>query len=299
MHGTRAGRKAFEALQAVGVHVMPNHFYSPIPDTHTLGERLFQVESAMVGVDIREDAQVALISEIATAFRSEYQQFPRTAETAETDGFFLNNGYFESVDAETLYAYLRHFKPRKVIEIGSGYSTLVTLRAARRNLVDGRPLDITCIEPYPRPFLISLAESGGITLLRQPVEAVDLAQFGELAAGDVLFIDSSHVLRTGSDVQYEFLEILPRIAPGVHVHVHDIFFPREYPRDWVVRRRLFLNEQYLLQAFLAFNSEFETTLSLSFIHRRHSDLLRSLFDSYDAATVNPASFWMRRRATNG
>jgi methyltransferase family protein len=295
VHGTRGGRRAFVVLQAFGVHVMPNHFYSPIPDTSTLHEELFRAESEMAGVDMREAEQIALINEMASEFRSEYEQFPRSAETAGPDGFYLNNLFFESVDAESLYAYLRHFKPRRIIEIGSGYSTLVTVRAAERNRSAGRPLDVTCIEPFPRPFISKLADGGHIKLIPQPVEAVDLAVFGELAAGDVLFIDSSHILRMASDVQYEFLEILPRVAPGVHVHVHDIFFPREYPRDWVVGRRLFLNEQYLLQAFLAFNSEFEITLCLSYLHRRHPDLLRSLFDSYDPATANPGSFWMQRR----
>lgn len=295
-HQSRVGRVTFNLFQAAGFHVTPNHFYSPIPDTHELDPAWFNTFGEMVGVDMRLDAQLQLIRELGEAYRSEYVTFPRDRAAAGADGFYLHNLFMESVDAEVLYSLLRQLKPRRIVEIGSGYSTLVALRAGARNRDEGHPIEITCVEPYPQKFLEGLAASKAIRLLREPVQEVELSVFEGLEDGDVLFIDSTHVLRTGSDVQYEFLELVPRMKPGVYVHVHDIFFPGEYPFNWVVRRRLFLNEQYVLQAFLAFNSEFEVTLSLYFLHKRHPELLQQLFPSYDPATVSPAGFWMRRRS---
>lgn len=273
---------------------MPNHFYSPIPDTRAIDRRLFETDSELPGIDMREAEQLRFINELAGAYRREYALLPRTRAQAGSDGFYLNNGFFESGDAEVLYSYIRWLKPRRLIEIGSGFSTLVTLRAAHENEIEGKPLSVTCVEPYPRDFIKDLAHTGHVSLINEPVQNVPVSRLTDLAAGNVLFIDSSHVLRTGSDVQFEFLELLPRLADGVHVHIHDIFMPREYPAAWILKRHLFLNEQYLLQAFLTDNSRFEVMLGLAFLHSRHPEVLRSLLDSFDPARSQPGSFWMRR-----
>ena len=125
-----------------------------------------------------------------------------------------------------------------------------------------------------------------------------LERFCALEANDIVFIDSSHVVKIGSDVVYEFLELLPRLKAGVMVHFHDIFLPAEYPKSWVLEDRRFWNEQYLLQAFLAFNSAFEVMMAGSFLHLSHSEKLKAAFASYDPANVWPGSFWMRRKLPN-
>ena len=180
-----------------------------------------------------------------------------------------------------------------MIEIGSGYSTLIASQAARANATDGHSTQITAIEPNPREFLVNLAGDRW-QLTRSRVEDVPLSVFDELAANDILFIDSSHVVRIGGDVVYEFLEIIPRLPPGVIVHIHDIFLPFEYPRDWVMQRRRFWTEQYLLQALLTCNSEFKVLVANHLLHRDHPELLTRLFSSYSPTGHTPASFWIRR-----
>lgn len=273
---------------------MPNHFYSPIPDTRAIDRRLFETQSELPGIDLREAEQVRFLEELSTAYRREYALLPRTRAEAGSDGFHQHNGFFESVDAEVLYSYIRWLKPRRLLEIGSGFSTLVTLRAAHENEIEGKPLSVTCVEPYPQDYIKQLARTGHVSLINEPVQNVPVTRLTDLAAGDVLFIDSSHVLRTGSDVQFEYLEVLPRLAAGVHVHIHDIFLPREYPAAWILKRHLFLNEQYLLQAFLTHNSRFEVMLGLAYLHSRRPEVLGAAFDTFDAARSQPGSFWMRR-----
>jgi hypothetical protein len=129
-----------------------------------------------------------------------------------------------------------------------------------------------------------------------PLQEVPMSRFTGLGANDILFVDSTHVLKAGSDVQLEYLEILPRLATGVLVHIHDIFLPMEYPRQWVVENKWFWNEQYLLQAFLAFNSAFRVRLMASLLHQRHPARLRASFGSYEQNRHQPASCWIQRVA---
>jgi len=180
-----------------------------------------------------------------------------------------------------------------MIEIGSGMTTLLAAEAIRRNEAEGQPCSFTAIEPYPPTFL-RRGVPGLADLLEVKVEDVPLDRFTSLEANDILFIDSSHVIKIGGDVLYEYLEILPRLKPGVIVHCHDIFLPAEYPKKWLVENRWFWTEQYLLQAFLAFNSAFHVLLAASLLHLKHSHELKAAFTSYDPASVWPASFWIRR-----
>jgi hypothetical protein len=168
----------------------------------------------------------------------------------------------------------------------------VSAAAASRNAAEGRPCVITAIEPFPGERLRRGVD--GVELRRTELQDVPLELFTSLQAGDILFIDSTHVLRIGSDVQYEFLEILPRLAKGVVVHVHDVFLPAEYPREWVLKERRFWTEQYLLQAFLAFNDTFRVLFAGHFMHLRHSREFAAAVPNYDPARHGPGSFWMRR-----
>ncbi len=289
-------RAAFNLFQHIGIHVTPVHFYSPIPDTRVLPNSVWKQDRRLIGIDLRPESQLTVLDALRQ-FAPEYNSFPRSEPTADMANvnFFLENQAFESVDAEVLYSMVRYFKPRRIIEIGSGYSTLLMLSALRANQRDGIHGVLESYDPYAAPFLVGVQDASALRLSSCPVQDVALDEFSKLKDGDFLFIDSSHVLKVGSDVQYEYLEILPSLNPGVLVHVHDIFLPADYPRSWIIQQQKFWNEQYILQAFLTFNHEFEVLLAASYLHRHQPDALAAAFGSYDRLTVNPASFWMRRR----
>ncbi|HVF56474.1 MAG TPA: class I SAM-dependent methyltransferase [Pyrinomonadaceae bacterium] len=286
-------RRSFPLWQRLGVHVVPNHFYQPIPDTRTLREDLWRNRSELGGINFNDGRQTELLALFRERYAAEYENFPRE-KTSAPQQYYTNNGAFESVDGEILYCMIRHFKPRRIFEIGSGNSTYLSAQAALKNTEeDGRECRLTAFEPYPNEVLRA-GFPGLSELVERKVQDVPAEKFEELEAGDILFIDSSHVLKIGSDVQYEYLEILPRLRPGVIVHVHDIFLPAEYPREWVLDSYTFWNEQYLLQAFLAFNESFEVLWAGSYMHLVHPDKLEAAFVSYDRAKNWPGSFWMRR-----
>jgi predicted O-methyltransferase YrrM len=240
---------------------------------------------------MREAQQKQLLSDIAANFKHEYTAIPEGASTQEFH-YYLRNAAFEAVDAEMLFGIIRLLKPRRMCEVGSGFSTLLAADALRRNHADGYSCRFIAIEPYPSAQLLAKLPSE-IELWRVPVQQVSLEEFRSLTEGDILFIDSSHVCKIGSDVQFLFLEVLPRIRPGVVVHVHDIFIPLEYPEQWVLDCRRFWNEQYLLQTFLSFNAAFEVLWASQWMHFKHPDLLTKAFPSHKAG-VSPSSFWFRR-----
>ena len=188
---------------------------------------------------------------------------------------------------------VRSFQPRRVVEIGCGMSTLIIAAALGRNAENGPSSEYVVIDPYP-PSNVQAGVRGVSRLIAEEVQNVPLERFTDLQAGDILFVDSSHVVRIGSDVLYEYLEILPRLAPGVVVHAHDIFLPGQYPREWVLDRRRFWSEQYLLQSFLAFNHDFEVLWAAGLMDVRHPEVLEAAFPSYHA-NARPGSFWFRRR----
>jgi predicted O-methyltransferase YrrM len=283
--------KYFELWQSYGFHVTAVHYDQPIPDTRALAVSLWDRISDLPGLDMREEQQKQLLSEIVARFKDEYTAIPKEASTQQFH-YYLENAAFEAVDAEMLFGLIRLLKPRRMYEIGSGFSTLLSADALRRNRVDGDSCRLIAIEPYPSPeFEAEL--SSAVELWRVPVQEVALSEFQSLGENDILFIDSSHVCKIGSDVQYVFLEVLPRLRPGVVVHVHDIFMPVEYPKQWVLDWHRFWNEQYLLQTFLTFNSMFEVLWAGQWMHVKHPDLLTNAFSSYKAAR-SPASFWFRR-----
>ena len=287
--------KYFDLWQSHGFHITQANYFQPIPDTSCLPLSLWNRISDLPGVDMREQEQKRLLSEIASKFKDEYTAIPQGASTEEFQ-FYLGNLAFEAVDAELLFGLVRLLKPRRMYEIGSGFSTLLAADALRRNRVDGYPCHFIAIEPYPSAQLEAMLPSG-VELWRVPVQEVSLSEFKSLGENDILFIDSSHVCKIGSDVQFEFLEVLPRIRPGVVVHIHDVFMPVEYPKQWVLDCRRFWNEQYLLQTFLSFNAAFEVLWAGHWMHINHPDLLMKAFPSYRAG-VWPGSFWFRRRAVH-
>ena len=237
---------------------------------------------------MNETTQLELLREHIPKFRDEYEQLPISSPGKER-GFYVNNTLFGGVDALVAYCMVRHFKPRTIIEVGSGFSSLVLGQAAERNKRAG----LICIEPFPREFLRE-GFSGLRSLIEKKVQDIGLEFFSQLESDDILFIDSSHTVKIGSDVNYLFLEVLPRLRPGVIVHVHDIFLPFEYRRDWVLDELRFWSEQYLLQAFLQFNSEFEVLMANSYLNHYYQNDLRVAFPAL--GSWESGSFWMRRKS---
>ena len=268
------------------------HFYQPIVRPHEVAD--WGAEDPLLGIEMREEAQLALLGDLAR-FRDEAAALPSQAP-ADGSGLYVDrtSQSFLSGDIETLYAMVRHLAPRTTLEIGCGASSRIIELAlhADREAV-GRPARHVCVEPYGSQWLEELA----VEVVRQRVELLDARLFADLGPDDILFIDSSHVVRHGGDVNYLFLRVLPALQAGVYVHVHDIFLPLDYPPEWLRDEKRFWTEQYLLQAFLAFNSQFEVVLAAGYMASRHRDLFAQACPLFAVETDRvPGSFWLRRTA---
>jgi hypothetical protein len=256
------------------VFAPPGHFYSPIPDLGEVKRKapaLFRRGAmSLPGVDLREDAQLALLDSLSRY----YDEIP-FGESANGDSrYHYRNGFFGNSDAIVLYAMLRHFRPKRVIEVGSGYSSAVMLDTNNRFLDDA--VALTFIEPFPGRLrsIFTRDDEARHTVIESPVQDVPHELFTRLRAGDFLFVDSSHVVKTGSDVAHLIFNVLPDLAPGVFIHFHDIMWPFEYPEDWVFEGRAW-NEAYVLRAFLQYNREFEIVYFTSFMGNCHADKLET------------------------
>ncbi len=273
--------------------ILSTQYYSPVPDAVDLG---FLRETDMVGIDLNEAAAWRLIDEVVTPYKAEFNAFPLHEAAAPTD-FYLVNGTYMAIDGNLYYGLTRRHAPRRIIEIGSGNSTFLAAAAIRRNRAEGRAVsELIAIEPYPRPELRQLPEL--TRLIEQRVQQVDLSLFQQLQAGDILFIDSSHVLRPGNDVWWEYCEILPRLAPGVLVHIHDISLPKPYPKVYL-DVPWYWNEQWLLQAYLTHNARAEVLWAGNYLMTRYPDKMRAAFTpEYDHMRAKypssePTGFWLR------
>jgi hypothetical protein len=285
--------KFFRLWESKGYHVTSTHFSSPIPDTRTLKDDLWTKLSELVGIDINEEGQVSLLSQFSSQFKEEYESLPRN-KTSIPFQYYVNNGRFESVDGEILYCMVRHFKPKRILEIGAGNSTYLSAQAILRNKKDGNHnCELIAVDPYPNDVL-KAGFPGLHKLMPAKIQDIPLSEFNQLRENDILFIDSSHALKIGSDVQYEYLEILPRLNNGVIVHAHNIYLPSEYSKEQILEMHIFWTEQYLLQAFLSFNDSFEVLWAGCYMHLKHPDKLEANFSSYKRDGRWPSSFWIRR-----
>jgi hypothetical protein len=272
-------------LLALGVFPVRRHYHEPLFDGRDLAGPLDRPRR-LPGIDWDVLGQLALLASFAE--RPELAGLlPGGAGLGE---FRLGNGFFEAGDAEIWYHMIRHVRPRRIIEIGSGFSTLVARAALAADAAGGADAcEHLCIEPYEKPWL----EAAGVSVLRQPAERVDPALFDRLAAGDILFIDSSHVIRPQGDVVFEFLELLPRLRSGVIVHVHDIFSPRDYPDDWVRREMRLWNEQYLVEAFLTGQRQWRVLAALNLLFHEHYPALRARCPALTSGD-RPSSLYLQR-----
>jgi predicted O-methyltransferase YrrM len=245
----------------------PGHFHSPVPDLEEVRARdqqIFGGSAELVGIDLRAQAQLELVDRLAGYAADQ----PFGAEPTDGLRYHFDNDYFGWGDGLVLFCMLRHLRPARVVEVGSGFSSALMLDTAERFL-DPAP-ELVFVEPFPDRLegLLREGDRDRVTLLDRPVQDVDRAVFDRLEAGDVLFIDSSHVTKVGSDVNLLLLEVVPRLRPGVHVHVHDIVWPFEYARKWVYQGRAW-NEAYLLRALLTGNPRLRITFWSSYLAACH------------------------------
>jgi hypothetical protein len=291
-----AVRAAAIALRSRFLRAYPaGGFSSPIPSDDDIPASIDKTTKKVAGVDLREDAQLALLEDLGRVYRDMPFGDSATAELR----FHLDNEDYSYFDAIVLYTMLRHIKPRRVVAIGSGFSSAVMLDT--RDWFLDRDTHLAFIDPNPERLesLLRRDDRERCAILPKKVQDVDLAVFTELEANDILFVDSSHVVKVGSDVARIVFEILPRLAPGVLVHFHDIPYPFEYPLHWLRAGRAW-NEAYLLRAFLQSNSEFEIRFFNDFMATFHGDAVRermpaAMKPSSFELTVPASSLWLARR----
>jgi hypothetical protein len=288
------GRRLIEPLaNRLGFDLLERHYYSPVPDIDGIPDRAWEDSSALGGLRFDPRTQLALLERELAPYLGEFAP-PRESSGRQGD-FHLDNNTYESVDAETLYAMVRRHTPRRVIELGSGSSSLVIGEALSRNADQSKQCRYEIFDPYPNPDL-EVALTRFATTTRLGATEVPLSTFEQLAAGDILFVDTTHTVKTGSDVNYIVLDVLPALRAGVLVHFHDIFLPWEYPRRWVEGGRYWA-EQYLLQAFLAFNDSWQVVFAAQAVARAFPDELGRLIPSFRAG-VSPGALWLRRSSSD-
>ena len=270
----------------------PGHFYSPVPNLEQI-ERdrtiLFDTKVTQIaGIDIQEEEQLSLVQ----GFSRYYPDLPFRPQPRPDFRYYFDNTWFTYGDAIALYCMMRHAPPRRVIEVGSGYSSALMLDMNAH--VFDQLMQLTFIEPYPGDRLIHLmthTDAQRCTVLAQEVQAVPLVFFADLDPGDILFIDSSHVAKIGSDVIYLLTHVLPILKAGVRVHIHDIFWPFEYPEQWIREGRAW-NEAYMLKAFLQFNSTFAIRLFNSYLAAHHREAVMQALPLW--ALNTGGSLWLEK-----
>ena len=293
----RTGEGTDECLKQ-GSLPLPVHFYSPVPNLDDLEQRgVWARRSELAGIAFSSESQVAYLRTLGRQYGGECA-WPASS-TGEGRVFFTENGYFSFGCAAAAHCIVRERKPRRVLEIGSGNSSLVLSAALERNTQEGTPAaEYTVVDPYPSPLL-----QGGQRLptevVAKRVEVLEPRFFDCLERNDVLFIDSGHTVRIGGDVNFLILDVLPRLRPGVLVHFHDIGLPYEYPKVYAAdaRYRMLWTEAYLLQAFLACNDSYDVLLALAYLMSDRTPDFRAAFPSYDPArhVAVSGSFWIARR----
>ncbi|MGI8677595.1 MAG: class I SAM-dependent methyltransferase [Jatrophihabitans sp.] len=275
-------------------------YYSPLPVLEELQHNRARWDrpSELPGMSVDVAAMKDLLARLADRWEADFRG--HAGDHASNQGAGFGPGY-PAFDARTLYYLLREHKPARYLEVGSGLSTYYATLAGHRNAAEGHPLKITCVEPYPFP---ALTEMPGFELIQGFVQDVPVSRFEQLDDGDVLFIDSSHALKIDSDVVYLFLEVLPRVRPGVLVHIHDVPLPYNTPypaSTWLFGERwpVYWNEAMVVQAFLAFNTAFDVLLSTPLIRHRDERFLTERFADYVPVGADPnppSSLWLRRNA---
>lgn len=270
----------------------PGHFYSPIASLEDIKEKediIWKLDKAGIqnGIDFNLEKQISLLDKLGDY----YQELPFTNKPSESNRYYLENTLYSYTDGIVLYSMLRHFQPKSIIEVGSGFSS-----AAMMDVNDkffNSEINLIFIEPYPERLnnLMGFRHNKNSILIQKKVQDVEIEIFKGLQENDILFIDSSHIVKTGSDVNYLLFEILPILAKGVIIHFHDIFYPFEYPKKWVFNGHNW-NETYFLKAFLMYNKDFEIILFSDYIHKFSKESFKKMPMSYQNTGGN---IWLQKK----
>ena len=278
----------FKLRNGVKPFFAPGHYYSPIVSPDEDVKRYMLAQPQRVGQAPKEITfdlpRMQAFFVANSAFMSEATF---TAQQTPTHRYFAENGGFPLGDALVLRAMIKHLRPQRIIEVGSGFSTACMLDTLDEL---GHSAQLTCIEPYPDRLKSLLRSSDPAETIQPPVHALPVVRFAELQRNDILFIDSTHVVKTGSDVHYELFEILPSIAPGVFVHFHDVMYPFEYPLAWIFDKNYSWNEAYLLRAFLMHNKDYSVFYSNTYVAQYSKQIINKHFPEFP---LNPGSgLWL-------
>jgi hypothetical protein len=296
--GLVASRTAHRAGIRLGsvrsTHLLARDWTSPIVDADRVPASAWR-RKRLAGISIDEEAQFrSLESEHAEAI-AEFD-FPREAgSSAGSPSFYLDNGFYGRVDAELLWAMIRRLKPRRIVELGSGFSTLLMASACLANAREGDPAELFVFNPFPEPLDFGARPIPGVTSYEATgAQDVPDAVLAELGEGDILFVDTSHVVKLGGDTVSIVLEKMPAVGAGTYIHFHDVFIPWEYPAEWVREFDGFpYAEQYLVQAFLAYNRDFDVHYAAYALARHDPERLHGLIPSFREGVI-PRAFWIRR-----
>lgn len=262
--------------------VKPGHFYSVIPN---ITKEYNNNKPKFLDIDFNDNMHIKILDEINNYLKPFDEKFginntkdiKNIVLKRQSDfEYSLMNGAFEWMDSRLLFYFLQKNKPKKIIEIGCGNSTLLTYNTKKMFNLD---IEIICIEPYPSDYLKKMHSQNKILLINDKLENIDLEIFKNLTCDDILFIDSTHVVKLDSDVMYYFTKILPLLNKGVLVHIHDIFFPFDYPMEWS-KQGIFWNEQYFLYIFLLYNTKFKIHYCNSYSIFKFKDKLLELQKEY-------------------
>ena len=280
---------------AVPLFVPPGHFYSPIVNVAELvALRAEQAEkSDLLDIDANPGRQLALFRQLSGYFG----RIPFPVAQTGTFRYYFENDFYSYGDALMLSAFIQHFRPRRIIEVGCGFSSAVILDTLDRMTDPPANTNYVLVEPYTErlKLLLRSTDYRRITVIEKPVQQVDLELFVGLQENDILFLDTTHILKTGSDVHHELFQILPRLKPGVLIHFHDVFHGFEYPEAWTVQQNRSWNELYALRALLMNNSRYQIEIMNATVAASYPDEVRSISREF---MKNPGgALWLRKTAS--
>ncbi len=273
--------------------LFPNgHFYSPVFNIAEIKSREDQIwknlnVEGIAGIDLRTEHQ----KQLAKAFEGYYDEMPFKSIKDDNQRYQFENSSYSYTDGIILYSMIRHYKPKQIIEIGSGHTSALMLDT--NELFFNNEIKLTFIDPYPERLysLITETDKKNVTIFPNDAQTIPLDVFEKLNAGDILFVDSTHVTKTGSDVNYILFEILPSLKSGVIIHFHDIFYPFEYPKDWIYRGYNW-NEDYILRAFLMYNNQYEIKYFNHYMHLLHKEVYEKMPLTYQNIG---GSLWIEKK----
>lgn len=278
----------FYEIQNTGYHFQENNYYSPLNDINYLKDNLdlWKGRPSPSTIDWNVDEQLAIAEKVGS-YVEELRDVPENHQPGKLE-YCWNNPMWNNTDALVQYGLLREFQPKRLVEVGCGWSSLLMKRALARNQT---PCQVNQIEPYPNPALFELFPTDW-QLHRVPLQRAPFEIFESLQAGDIFFYDGSHCSKVASDVNWFFFEVLPRLSPGVLIHIHDIFLPNDYPDLWIFERGQTWNEQYLLQAFLMNNRDYKILIANAYLFKTNENKLQEFYRGVQPP--HGCSFWMEK-----